>query len=149
MPHQRNSNRLPNVFITGESITKMKNSMNIRKNSIPFLVIPIGTKSSCLMNKTGKEKSRYTALLKLKKIGSGTLLVRTLTCRQGGGRLCRVISGWLSLLPLHQVTRLEPKSNTAGARQGLSKFVPYCEVSRGQAGCKTYLLLCLHEFRLY
>ncbi len=44
-------NRLCGVFIAGESITNMNNSTNIRKNSISFLGMPIGTRKSCLMIK--------------------------------------------------------------------------------------------------
>jgi hypothetical protein len=37
----KNSNRFPGVFITGESITKTNNSMNIRKKSKSFLDVPV------------------------------------------------------------------------------------------------------------
>jgi hypothetical protein len=59
----RDSNRLPGVFITGESITHMNNSTNIRKNTKSFLGMPIGTRRSCMMIKTGGEKSRDTVPL--------------------------------------------------------------------------------------
>jgi hypothetical protein len=36
------------------------NSMNIRKNLKSFLGMPIRTRRSCLMKKTGHEKSRGT-----------------------------------------------------------------------------------------
>jgi hypothetical protein len=54
----RGFNRLPGVFITGESITNTNNSTNIRKNSKLFLGMLIGIRKSCLMKKTEDEKSR-------------------------------------------------------------------------------------------
>ncbi len=60
------SNRLPGVFITGESITNTNNSTNIIKNLKLFLGLPIGTRISCLMKKTGHEKSRDTVPLNAK-----------------------------------------------------------------------------------
>jgi hypothetical protein len=65
LPYFRDSSRLPGVFITGESITNTNNSTNIRKNSKSFLGMPFGTRRSCLMKKTGDEKSRDTVPLKL------------------------------------------------------------------------------------
>jgi hypothetical protein len=44
-PNLRNSNRLPSDDFTGESITNMNNSRNIRQNS--FLGMPIGPRRSC------------------------------------------------------------------------------------------------------
>jgi hypothetical protein len=59
----KGSNRLPGVFIAGESITNTNNSTNIRKNSKSVLGMPIGTRRRCLMKKTGHEKSRDTVPL--------------------------------------------------------------------------------------
>jgi hypothetical protein len=56
----KDSNRLPGVFISGESITNTNNSTNIRKNSKSFLDVPFGTRISSLNKKTGDEKSRDT-----------------------------------------------------------------------------------------
>ncbi len=53
-------NQLPGVFIAGESITNQYNSTKIRKNSKLFRGMPIGTRRSWLMKKTGDEKSRDT-----------------------------------------------------------------------------------------
>ncbi len=64
LPNLKDSNRLPGVFITGESITNMNNSTNIRKNSKSVLGMPIGTRRRCLMEKTEHEKSRDTVPLK-------------------------------------------------------------------------------------
>ncbi len=61
----KDSNQLPGGFITGESITNTNNSTNIRKNSKLFLCMPIGTRSSCMIKKTGDEKSRDTVPLVL------------------------------------------------------------------------------------
>ncbi len=47
----KDSNRLPSVFIAGESITNTNNTTNIQKNSKSFLGMPIGTRRSCLMKK--------------------------------------------------------------------------------------------------
>jgi hypothetical protein len=63
LPYFRDSNRLPGVYITGESIMNTNNSMNIRKNSKSFLGMPIGTRRSCLKEKTEDEKSRDTVPL--------------------------------------------------------------------------------------
>jgi hypothetical protein len=41
--------------------------MNIRKNLKSFLGMPIGTRRSCLMKKTGHEKSRDTVPLRERK----------------------------------------------------------------------------------
>jgi hypothetical protein len=58
-------NRLPGVYIAGESITYTNNSTNIRKNSKSFLGMSIGTRGSCWMKKkTGHEKSRDTVPFK-------------------------------------------------------------------------------------
>jgi hypothetical protein len=62
MTNVKDSNRLPGVFIAGESIANSNNSMNFRKNSKSLLGMPIGTRKSCLMKKTGHEKSRDTVL---------------------------------------------------------------------------------------
>jgi hypothetical protein len=59
----KDSNRLPDVFITGESITNTNNSTNIQKNSKSVLGMPIGTRRRCLMKKTRPEKSRDTVPL--------------------------------------------------------------------------------------
>jgi hypothetical protein len=67
LPNLKDSYRLPGVFIAGESITNTNNSTNIRKNSKSFLGMPIGTSRSCLMKKTGHEKSRDTVPLKFIK----------------------------------------------------------------------------------
>jgi hypothetical protein len=64
LPKRRDSNRLPGVFITGESITNTNNSTNILKKSKLFLGLPIGTRRSCLIKKTGHEKSRDTVPLR-------------------------------------------------------------------------------------
>ncbi len=63
----KDSNRLHGVFIAGELITNTKNSTNIRKNSKSFLGMPIGTRRSCSMKKTGQEKFRDTVPLLLTK----------------------------------------------------------------------------------
>jgi hypothetical protein len=63
LPNLKDSNRLPGVFITGESITNTNNSTNLRKNSKSVLGMPIGTRRRCLMKKTGHEKSRDTVPL--------------------------------------------------------------------------------------
>jgi hypothetical protein len=65
LPNLKDSNRLPGVFITGESITNMNNSTNILKNSKSVLGMPIGTRRRCLMKKTGPEKSRDTVPLSI------------------------------------------------------------------------------------
>ncbi len=62
----KDSNRLPGVFIAGESITNTNKSTNIRKNSKSFLGMPIGTRRSCLLKKTVHEKSRETVPLRQK-----------------------------------------------------------------------------------
>jgi hypothetical protein len=54
-------NRLPGVVITRESITNTNISTRIRKNSKLFPDVPIWTRRSCLMKKTGVKKSRDTA----------------------------------------------------------------------------------------
>ncbi len=56
----KDSNRLPVVFNTWESVTRTNNSMNVRKNLKLFLYMPIGTRRSCLKEKTEDEKSRDT-----------------------------------------------------------------------------------------
>ncbi len=63
LPNLKDSNRLPGEFIAGESITNTNNSMNTQNNSKSFLGMPIGTRRSCLMKKTGHEKSHDTVLL--------------------------------------------------------------------------------------
>ena len=63
LPHLRDSNRLPGVFITGESITNSNISTNIRTNSKSFLGMSTGIRRSCLMKKTGDKKSRDTVPL--------------------------------------------------------------------------------------
>jgi hypothetical protein len=60
LPNIKDSNRLPGVFIAGESITNTNNSTNIRKNLKSVLDMPNGTSRRCLMKKTGHEKSRDT-----------------------------------------------------------------------------------------
>jgi hypothetical protein len=56
LPNLRDSNRLPSVFNTWESITNTNNSTNIQKNLNSFLGLPIGTRRSCLMKKTQRRK---------------------------------------------------------------------------------------------
>jgi hypothetical protein len=56
----KDSNRLPGVFITGESITNMNNSLNIQKKSKPFLDVPIWTGRSGLKKEARNEKPRDT-----------------------------------------------------------------------------------------
>jgi hypothetical protein len=59
------------VFVAGESISNTNNSTNIQKYSKSFLGMPIGTRKSCLLKKTGHKKIswhcsfKYTNLLKL------------------------------------------------------------------------------------
>jgi hypothetical protein len=61
----KDSNQLPGGIIIGESITNTNNSTNIRKNLKLFLCMPIGTRSSCMIKKTGDKKSCDTVLLAL------------------------------------------------------------------------------------
>jgi hypothetical protein len=65
LPNLRDSNRLPGVFITGESTTNTNNSTNILKKLKSFLDLPIGTRRSCLMKKNRHEKSRDTVPLSI------------------------------------------------------------------------------------
>jgi hypothetical protein len=64
LPNLKDSNQLSGVFIARESITSTSNSTIIRKNLKSFLGMPIGTRRSCLMKKTGHEKSRDTVPLR-------------------------------------------------------------------------------------
>jgi hypothetical protein len=50
----RDSNRIPGVFITGESITNTHNSSNILKYSKSFLGMPMGTKETFFDEKKGE-----------------------------------------------------------------------------------------------
>ncbi len=86
LPYLRDSNRLPGVFITGESITNTNNSTNILKKSKSFLGLPIGTRRSCLMKKTGHEKSRDTVPLKV------DYLSQMLSCLDFSSCSCRNIN---------------------------------------------------------
>ncbi len=63
LPNLKDFNRLPGVFIAGESITNTNNSTNIRKNSKSVLGMSIGTRRRCLVKKTGHEKSHGTVPL--------------------------------------------------------------------------------------
>jgi hypothetical protein len=67
LPNRKDSYRLPGVLIAAESITNTNNFTNIRKNSKIFPGMSIGTRRSCLMKKTGHEKSCDTVLLKFIK----------------------------------------------------------------------------------
>jgi hypothetical protein len=64
LPNLGDFNRLPRVFITGESITNMNNSTNNRKTLKSFLGMAIRTRRSCSLKKTGDEKYRDTVPLR-------------------------------------------------------------------------------------
>jgi hypothetical protein len=57
LPDPRDSNQLPGVFITGESIMNTNSSINIRKNLKLFLDVPVRTRRSYLLKKNGDVKS--------------------------------------------------------------------------------------------
>jgi hypothetical protein len=65
LSNPRDSYRLPGGEYTGESITNTNNSTNICLDSKSFLGMPIGTRRSCLMKKTGGQKSRDTVPLSM------------------------------------------------------------------------------------
>ncbi len=63
LPNIKDSNRLPGVFIAGESIMNTNNFTNIRKNLKSVLDMPNGTSRRCLMKKTEHKKFRDTVPL--------------------------------------------------------------------------------------
>ncbi len=62
----KDSNRLPGIFITGESITNTNNLMIIKKNLKSFLDVPIGTRRSCLKKKLKMKNFVTLSLFKLR-----------------------------------------------------------------------------------
>jgi hypothetical protein len=70
-------NRLPRVYITGESITNTNNFMNIRKNYKSFWTCLLGPGEVFLKKKTGDEKSRDTVPLKVTVMYRGRVLLCT------------------------------------------------------------------------
>jgi hypothetical protein len=57
------SKRLPGEFISGELITNTNNSMNIQKNSISFLDVPIGPGEVHSLKKKPKTKNLVELVL--------------------------------------------------------------------------------------
>jgi hypothetical protein len=110
---------------TWESITRIKNSFNFRKNRNPFYALSNGTRISCLIFKIRVKKSRDTVPLKSAKV----LIV-------GGCPRCQfTVSIWRPIFS--NMVKESAKPNV--------KFPELCHLLAKQRHCTVDILVCTVE----